>query len=103
MNRLEIIQIRTAKTNQKLLSEFLSTWLTQVNKGEKIGKVKIYKRINLETDYSVHIEFSGKIKNNENRLGESLASALKEFGIVNYSIWIHQKVNDKQEKRANND
>lgn len=95
MSYLEIIQIRTAKTNQKLLSEFLFTWFTQVNESEKKGKVKIYKQINLETDYSVHIEFNGKIKNNANLLGENLAAALKEFGIVNYSVWVEEQLNTK--------
>ncbi len=92
MNFLETIQIRTAKTNQKLLNEFLSTWFVQVNENEIIEKVKIYKRINLETDYSIQIELNGKAKNEEYHLGEGLASALKEFGIVNYSVWVEQKI-----------
>ncbi|VAX20436.1 hypothetical protein MNBD_IGNAVI01-3067 [hydrothermal vent metagenome] len=92
MSNLEIIQIRTAKTNQKLLNEFLSTWLAQINANEEIEEVKIYKRKDLETDYSVHIELSGVIKNDKNQLGERLASALKDFGIVNHSIWIEEKL-----------
>ncbi|NOX67442.1 MAG: hypothetical protein GXO85_16980 [Chlorobi bacterium] len=95
MSYLEIIQIRTAKTNQKLLNEFLSTWFAQVNENEKMGKVKIYKHINLETDYSVHIELNGKTKNDENQLGERLTLALKEFGIVNHSVWVEQQLNKK--------
>lgn len=92
MNHLEIIEIRTAKANQEIMSEFLSTWLSQVKENESIGKVKIYKRINPGTDYSVHIELSGKVQNKESQLGERLASALKEFGIVNHSVWIEEQV-----------
>ncbi len=69
MSNLEIIQIRTAKTNQKLLNDFLSAWLTQVNESKKTEKIKIYKRINLETDYSVHIEL--KAKTDKDQIGEN--------------------------------
>lgn len=92
MNHLEIIQIRTAKTNQKALNEFLRNWLFQVNENSEIGKVKIYKCETLETDYSVHIELRGKIDCDKFQLGERMALALKEFGIVNRSVWVEQKL-----------
>ena len=90
MNHLEIIEIRTAKTNQKLLNEFLSNWLAQVNDSERKGKVKIYKRINLDTDYSVHIELRGNIDMDKCQLGKTLSVEMKEYGIVNYSVWTEQ-------------
>ncbi len=94
MSHLEIIQIRTAKTNQKLLNDFLSAWLNQVNESKKTEKIKIYKRINLETDYSIHIEL--KAKTDKDQIGEKLASTLKEFGIVNYSVWVEQLINNNK-------
>ena len=98
MFSLEIIEIRTAKANQEIMNEFLSTWLEQVKENESVGKVKIYKRMNLETDYGIHIEFGGAAENGARLLGEKLASDLKEFGIVNRSIWVLQKLNSEQDE-----
>jgi hypothetical protein len=43
----------------------------------------------IDTDFSIHLfHDSKKVEKSGSPLGLRLASALKEFGLVNHSIWI---------------
>ena len=43
----------------------------------------------IDTDFSIHLfHDSKKMERSGSSLGLCLASALKEFGLVNHSIWI---------------
>jgi hypothetical protein len=48
-----------------------------------------YSRVLVDTDFSINISHnSKKVENGGSRLGLRLVAALKEFGLVNHSIWI---------------
>ena len=51
--------------------------------------IKSYSRVMIDSDFSIHLfHDSKKVENNGSPLGLRLALALKEFGLVNHSIWI---------------
>jgi hypothetical protein len=89
MNWLEIIELRSVESNRELLESQLQRLINEVDKETKKQAIKSYSRVMIDTDFSVHLfHDSKKVENSGSRLGLRLASALKEFGLVNHSIWI---------------
>ena len=88
MNGIEIIEIRALhKTKEKLETE-LQKVLVEVEKEPGDFHVKIYSRINLETDFVILIMCESKrTLNGESQLGILLSEGLKDYGMVNYSKW----------------
>lgn len=88
MNWIEIIEIRVLyRTREKLETE-LERILNEVNEQAGYPKLKIYSRINLETDFVILImNSSGPEKSSANQIGLRLAEGLKDYGMVNYSKW----------------
>jgi len=51
--------------------------------------IKIYRHAFLDTDLSVHLFWtSDRPEQNGSALGIRLAQALKDFGLVDHSVWI---------------
>ena len=91
MKWLEIIKLRSAGIEKSLLEEFLRSFMLE-QRGELIG-IKTYRHAALENDLSVHLYWdSEKPKHEGSALGLHLIQALKEFGLVDYSIWIEEHV-----------
>jgi hypothetical protein len=89
MKWLEIIELRSAGSNQALLESQLQSLINKVDKETKKQAIKAYSRVMIDTDFRIHLfHDSKKIENSGSPLGLHLASALKEFGLVNHSIWI---------------
>ena len=88
MRRLEIIQVRTAQKNQLLLEQYLAGWLAQVSGGTQAQNITIYRHVSVETDFSIHLRHDSETEQADLALGERLASALREFGLVNHAVWI---------------
>ena len=89
MKWLEIIELRSAYGNKKLLESQLETLINEVDKETKKRAINIYSRVMIDTDFSIHLfHDSKKVENSGSQLGLRLASALKEFGRISHSIWI---------------
>lgn len=88
MNWIEIIEIRALyKTKEKLETE-LQRILTEIKMEEGNMELRIYSRMNLETDFIILImNVSGSEGSEENQLGIRLNEGLKDYGMVNYSKW----------------
>ena len=90
MKWLEIIKLRSAGKDSELLEEFLLS----IDKLGQSGLVemKTYRHAALETDLSVHLHWeSEQPEQNGSTLGLRLAQALKEFGLIDHSIWIEEE------------
>jgi hypothetical protein len=90
MKWLEIIKLRSAGRDSGLLEELLLS----VGKSSQSGLVemKTYHPVALESDWSVHLYWeSGRPEQNGSPLGLRLAQALKEFGLIDHSIWIEEE------------
>jgi hypothetical protein len=88
---LEVIKLRAAGNGERLLDELFR----QMDKaGQDRGRVKIktYRHAALETDVSLHLHWeSERLEQNGSALGLRLAQALKEFGLIDHSIWIEEQ------------
>jgi len=91
MKWLEVIKLRAAGNGEGLLEELFR----EMNKaGQKRGLVEIrtYRHAALETDLSVHLHWeSDRPDQNGSLLGLRLVQALKEFGLIDHSIWIEEQ------------
>jgi len=89
MKWIEVIQLRSVDSNRELLESQLKKLIDEVNKESKIQTIKSYSRVLIDTDFSIHLfHNSKKVENSGSPLGLRLASTLKEFGLVNHTIWI---------------
>ncbi|NIS53227.1 MAG: hypothetical protein GWN94_19330 [Phycisphaerae bacterium] len=89
MKWLEIIELRSVDSNRELLESKLQKLIDQVDKEKKKQRIMAYTRVLIDTDFSIHLfHDSNKVENSGSPLGLRLASALKEFGTINHSIWI---------------
>ena len=94
MKWIEIIELRSAGNTWKQLETHLQEFLDQAEKEVEKQTVKLYARMMIDTDLSVHLfHDSSTVKNRGSSLGIRLVSALKSYGLVNHTIWI-EKQND---------
>jgi hypothetical protein len=89
MKWLEIIELRSVGSNRELLESQLQKLSNEADREIKGQAIMIYSRVMIDTDFSIHLfHDSKKVESSGSPLGLRLASALKEFGLVNHSIWI---------------
>ncbi len=89
MKWLEIIELRSGNSDlESQLEKIVNEVEDEINK----QAIKAYSRVQIDTDFSIHLfHDSEKVENSGSQLGLRLASALKEFGMVNHSIWIEMQ------------
>jgi hypothetical protein len=90
MKWLEIIKLRSAGKDSELLKEFLLS----IDRSSQNGLVetKTYHHATLETDLSVHLHWqSRRPEVNGSGLGLRLAQALREFGLIDHSVWVEEE------------
>jgi hypothetical protein len=91
MNWLEIIELRTANSFHKNLELKISNVLEEFHKSATDHIIKVYNRIGLNSDISIHIlHHSNNSDVNGSIEAFQLVSALKDFGLTNHSIWIEK-------------
>ncbi len=88
MKWIELIQLRSAGSNRKIVESKLQRLIDEVDRKKKWQPIVAYSRVSIDTDFSIHIlHDSKKVETAGSRLGLRLVAALKEFGLVNHSIW----------------
>ena len=87
MKWLEVIKLRSAGKDSGLLKELLLS--IERFSQDRLVETKTYHHAALESDLSVHLYWeSGRVEQNGSAFGLHLAQALKEFGLVDHSVWI---------------
>jgi hypothetical protein len=90
MRWLEVIKLRSAGKGSGSLEEFLAP-INRLSQNGLVG-IKTYRHASLEMDWNVHLFWeSERPEQNGSNLGLHLAQALKEFGLVDHSIWVEEK------------
>lgn len=90
MKWLEVIKLRSVGRDSGLLEELLLS-IDRSRQDERV-EMKTYRLAALETDLSVHLHWeSGWPEKNGSALGLRVAQALKEFGLVDHSVWIERE------------
>jgi len=88
MQWMELIQIRSTDSNRKLLESKLQRLVGEVCRARNKEAITAYSRLWIETDFCIRILHESKeLETSGSRLGLRLAVALKEYGLVDYSIW----------------
>jgi hypothetical protein len=91
MKWLEIIELRSAGNKRAAIESQLQDLINLVNRGARQKKIKVYGHITVETDFSILLYNDSKRADlSGSPLGSRLTSALKEFGLVNYSVWVEK-------------
>jgi len=89
MKWIEVIELRSVDSNRERLESKLQRLIDEVDKGRKKQRIMAYSRVLIDTDFSIHLfHDSKKVENSGSPLGLRVASALKDFGLVNHSVWI---------------
>ena len=85
MNRIEIIRIRLARSNVDDVLAKLKDLASGLDKMD----IEIYRHIAVDTDIAIHLLIqSTDSPSASSETGQHLASALKELGLVNHSVWV---------------
>jgi hypothetical protein len=89
MEWIELITLRSVDGNHKRLESELRRLIDEVNKGAPAQGITIYRRVRLYTDYSIKLSHSTeKVDSGGSPLGLRLVCALKDFALVNHSMWV---------------
>ena len=93
MNWLEIIELRSVNHDSGTLEKDLMNLMNKMDCEGKPRGIKVYKHATVETDFSVHLYYdTEQTEIRGSKLGLCLVSALKEFGLVNHSIWVERSI-----------
>jgi hypothetical protein len=94
MKWIEVIGLRSVDKDREILESKLKGLLDEMGKGTQNQVIIAYSRLLIDTDFSIHLYHeSEKVEHDGSRLGFCLVDALREFGLVNHSIWteIHRE------------
>jgi len=96
MKCLEIIELRTSDMDSKNLDKTLIRFIDDLNKEYQNYRVKLYRHLTVETDWSFHVHYHPKtLTISPSPVGLRIASALQEFGLVHHSVWLEEKRDKK--------
>lgn len=88
MKWIETIEIRAKHNSKELLESQLRKLLEEIRKIESGQTIRVLRKMSLETDYLVLlVDDSMRSAREGSPLGQQLASSLKDFGMVNHSVW----------------
>jgi len=92
MKWLEIIELRSVGDKRAVMELQLKSLIDEVKQETRQQAIKVYSHITVETDFSIHLYNDSKSTDiSGSPLGQRLVSALKEFGLVNHSIWVEMR------------
>ncbi len=84
----EIILVRVIGPNLEFVINEVNKILVEINTVKSMITVELYRNMSLPTDLSVHIDYyDSKKRNAPCAICHRLAEALKEFGLINHSVW----------------
>ena len=88
MKWIEVILLRSVETNRETVESKLRRFIAMESKSGTQRKVQVYCRVPVESDFCLHlIHDSEEVEPSGSRLALRLVSALKDFGLVNHSVW----------------
>jgi hypothetical protein len=84
----EVIMVRSAGSNAKILAKTLRDLMADVARSSGNDDIRVFHRENLETDICIVLFHSGeKTQNGASPLGLRIVAAFKEVGLVYNTIW----------------
>jgi hypothetical protein len=91
MKCIEIINLRSAGEPRESIEQKIPRSMSEVDQRKDLVSIQLYRHASLDTDLSVHLLFEhAGPEAGPSALGQRLASAFKEFGLVSHSVWIER-------------
>ena len=88
MNWFEVIHLRITERETEKFVPIVQQLVDEAVKEGSCREIKMYRRALVDTDLSILLYHDTiKIEKNGSSLGLRIASALKEFGMVNHTTW----------------
>ena len=88
MKAVEIITVRLDRQREGLLLRDLCRELDASDRHDAAVDIEVYRHATVQTDLSIHLRWETRPSRGlKTTLGQRLASALREFGPTNHSIW----------------
>ena len=88
MNWLEVIHLRTTAADTEPLFAILQQLIGEAEKEGSCREIKMFRRALVDTDVSLLLDHdTSMVEKNGSSLGLRIASALKDFGMVNHTVW----------------
>lgn len=89
MKWVETIVLRSVNRDRSAMETDLRDLVDAVGKDRRNPGIRIYRRPLLDNDFCIQLlHESDRVAHGGSRLGLRLVSALKEFGLVNHTLWI---------------
>ena len=86
---IEIIEIRSFPGSRNLLELHMQNFQDVIQKKHQNQSIKVFTKANLNTDFVILIHNESiDYKSEGSKLGLQMASALKEFGMINHAVWL---------------
>ncbi len=90
MRILEIIHLRLVGASNRNLIEVIRTSIASMN---DLLEARIYRNAKLDTDLAIHLSRQITGRNDQaSDLGQRLAAAFREHGMVEHTIWIEEQI-----------
>ena len=92
MKWLEIVEVTSVESNQETLEAYLNMLISAVKKDLQSSLIRVFCKSGLGLNYSIHLyHHTDQIEKDGSLLGAHLSAGLKEFGLVNHSIWLEKQ------------
>lgn len=89
MKWIEMIRLRSAGEPSEVLKAFMPAIARNDHRG--LIEARVYRHGLWETDWALHLHWeSENAEKSGSALGLHLSRALKEFGLVDHSVWIEE-------------
>ena len=98
MKWLEVIELHTAAQKKESLDLYIKCLFEDLNKESNQVILKVLSHVAIDCDYLIQLSHqSQQAKINGSDFGLRLVQALKNYGLVNHSVWVERF--NKQENR----
>ena len=88
MNFLEVIELRSADCHKMDLEPVLHALIEDVSGKAKEHRITVFSHMTIDTDFRIHLlHGSLEAQCERSALGLRIAALLKEYGLVNHSVW----------------
>lgn len=92
MKWLEIIELRTANSEEQELQSIFKQLVQELQKDPEYPKISVFHNYAIDCDFSIHLAHHRLDPDKVgSALGIRIASILKTFGLVSHNTWIDQK------------
>ena len=94
MKKLEIITLRSTRNIPTLVISELLRQIEKADPAERPEGIRIYHHVGVDSDLSMHIHWNSEAgSERKSPLGLMLSHALRDYGLLNHTLWIESEDN----------